>query len=469
MSNFNAYSVLVTENCNLACKYCYEVMSTGHKKNNMSEEVALKTLDFMFDQLGPEDKDLSICFFGGEPTLMPNIIDLMCTEGKKLAVKNNKNLSASIITNATNMNKQLYNTFKKHLNIWGSTQLSVDGPNDIQDAYRVFKNGAGSFDKIESNLVYWKELFGRTLNVHGVLNKNSIGRLYESFIYFREKWEIEKIWFIPAKDDAFTPDDVDIYERELKKIYEYVMKDVRENKRLNEVEFYAPLDRALRDGKMGKPCGAGANYCTITAKGDIWPCHHLYFVDEKRDLYLGNVFDGVDLNKKRIWDEYDGDDLVGCEDCEHPSCYRCIAENYEKYGTPFTQIKGLHCGFMKVDLKYQKLIREELEAMGLINKKEKECGDCLGNARDCVGKVGDCPKVVSVDECVFDRGDCTQFKSPPKEFEEVGSKDDETCEDTTTKEDKCCGTDCCSNKGDNVMKDMIDDIIKVLVKYHNNL
>lgn len=466
MVKFSNYSVLVTENCNLACKYCYEVTSSGHKNKKMNEKTAEDAVYFMFEQVKDDEdvKEITVSFFGGEPTLMPSIIDIMCSKGKELSKEYNKHFYASMITNATNMNKKLYDVLKKHNDIWQSTQLSIDGPYDIQDEYRVTKANKGSFHLIQKNMPYWKELYGDRLNIHGVINPNSVGRLYESFLFFREEWNVPKLWFLPSKAD-WTDEHIELYERELEKIYNYVLEKVKLNNNTEEVSNYAPLDRALRDGAMGKPCGAGESYCTITSDGGIWPCHHFYFIDHKEELKLGSIYSDVDQNKKRLWDEYDVSDLIGCEECSHPACYRCIAENYEKYKNPFVQIKGKHCAFMLLDHKYQQKLRKELEKMGLINKKsesDKSATKCLGLIRDCVGKSGDCDVVVSVDECVFDREDCTNFSSKNiKDFEAVCETQETTCE---KKEDTCC----CKPDG-NALKNMLDEVIGVLVKYHNKL
>ena len=469
---FHAYSLLVTEDCNLACKYCYEVNSSGHKKVHMTEKTADQFLTFVMDQaklMKGKNKNVSVCFFGGEPVLAIDIIDYICTEAKKLFANTNINFTTYIITNATLMNEKIYNIFKKHMDMFTSCQLSVDGPHDIQDSNRVTKSGKGTFQRIEDNLKYWKSLFGNKLNVHGVLSKSSVGRLYESYLYFREIWELKRIWFLPCKDPNFTEEDIILYDQEMKKIYEYVMNDARTNNRLNEIEYYAPLDRCLRDGASDKPCGAGDTYCVVTSNGDIYPCHHLYYINPDRGTYLGNIFDGVDLSKKYIWSAYDNTDLVGCEDCDHPSCYRCVAENYEKYKTPFVQITGIHCKFMKIDLKYQRLIRKEIEKMGLIEPSKNKS---KGAISDCVGKTGHCDIVTSLEDCTFDRGiECKQFSAAPIDFNQVGKKQ-EVCKvkeksECKVKEKSECS---CSNYEEvDVLVAILDEVIEVLVKYHTIL
>lgn len=367
MNELNAFSVLVTENCNLACKYCYEITNggMGHNKNRMTEEIARDSVHFMFDH-AKQSPDIAVSFFGGEPTLAPDIIDIMCTTGKELSKKHDKPFFASMITNATIMNENLYGVLKKHRDIWQSTQLSIDGPEEIQDEYRVTKGGDGSFALIKKALPYWKALYGKNLNIHGVLNKKSIPKLFDSYLYFRHVWKEDALWWIPAKSTEYDDEDFIAYDQQLGKITQYILQRVRRERDVREINYYAPLNRALNDKhERGKPCGAGMNYCAITAKGEIWPCHHFYFIDKKREMYMGNIYDGVDLARKRIWDAYDDSDMRGCDGCPQTSCFRCPAENFEENGSPFSQIKGSHCRFMMIDYKYQEIIREQLNIMGL--------------------------------------------------------------------------------------------------------
>ena len=65
---------LLTENCNLRCKYCFEGSSRNVKKV-MSSETAHRGINLLCDQAeqayqaGYTDSNVSITFFGGEPLL----------------------------------------------------------------------------------------------------------------------------------------------------------------------------------------------------------------------------------------------------------------------------------------------------------------------------------------------------------------------------------------------------------------
>ena len=88
-----------------------------------------------------------------------------------------------------------------------------------------FSGGKGSFDQIENNLPLWKSIFKtkkdlyRRLNVHGCFNKTTLPFMFEGFKYFKEKWDVPSIWFMPIHSDlTYTEEDTNIYKDQLLKI-----------------------------------------------------------------------------------------------------------------------------------------------------------------------------------------------------------------------------------------------------------
>lgn len=450
--NDKTFCLLLSENCNFACKYCYERSGKGHNKNNMSKEVAMDVLNYIFNQ---NEEEVILSLFGGEPTMNPSVIDLICTEGKRMAKEQSKRFSVGMITNGSLMNRNLYDIMKKHIDVINDIQLSIDGNKDTQDLTRVKADGSGSFGDVEAMIPYWKALFPN-LNIHGVLNKDTMGNLSENYRFFLDEWGIPFLWFLPAKDDRYTMDDVKIYDEEMGKIYDYIMSNVRETKDLTLLKGYQPLNMALNmSDSIGKPCGIGAGYQVITTKGDIWPCHHLYFIDTDNETKMGDIYNGVDNNRSRIWDEYDADDMIGCEECDLTHCFRCPAENFESNGSPFVQITGISCEFMFVDTKYQKLIEKELIEMGLLRKKEEGNGGCGCGCGDESG-----PTVREYDDVspnktgcdivqrVMSDGTVTDLSGlPASEIPEVENSDDPNTN----------------------LKNLLNDMIEVMVSYHNKL
>ena len=68
---------VVTQDCQLACKYCYLV----GKNNNgrMSIDIAKKAVDYILDNpIFFNEKSVSFDFIGGEPFLEIDLIDNLC-------------------------------------------------------------------------------------------------------------------------------------------------------------------------------------------------------------------------------------------------------------------------------------------------------------------------------------------------------------------------------------------------------
>lgn len=136
--------LMVSQNCNLACRYCYGGESgTFNQKGFMSEEIADKCMDFILQNAG-EQSFQKIIFFGGEPLLNYKVIKH--TIERWNSVKDlypNKNIYFGLTTNGVLLNEEIVRFFKK--NNVGVT-VSVDGPPEIHNYNRPFRDGSKSFD-----------------------------------------------------------------------------------------------------------------------------------------------------------------------------------------------------------------------------------------------------------------------------------------------------------------------------------
>ena len=66
--------ILFTENCTLACKYCYETRNRCcSKSTNMNFNTIRNAVDFAYNEARRLDyKNISFLIFGGEPLLNPD-------------------------------------------------------------------------------------------------------------------------------------------------------------------------------------------------------------------------------------------------------------------------------------------------------------------------------------------------------------------------------------------------------------
>lgn len=409
-----AASFLVSEDCLLNCSYCFE----HHKKKKMTPEIMERGIDFLIEGARKHNQRANVSLFGGEPTLAPEIIEHGFKCGVQRMEQTGVGIDFGMITNAVIMNDCLYNlfeTYMKPLNF--QVQLSIDGPAHIQNKNRPTKTGEPSFPMVEKSVKRYKELFKdnyRALSVHGCLTPNTIKHMYECYIFFREEWELEPIWFLPVIELPWTEKNVEEYQIESEKVYNYIMKRVRKEKNIKEIELYSPFSNCfMQRNKRPVPCGAGKTYATITADGDLYPCHQIYYNDKEGDTCIGNIWYGVDEDRRRVFSLYEDEDLSCGTSCDFTKCYRCIGSNYVFKGSMFSQIKDNYCKLMKIDQYFQEKIKREVEEMGLMKNQDQyqpgnnpDNPDCLCDSRgtqnigcdivdpNCREVVNNCVKVI---------------------------------------------------------------------------
>ena len=106
---------IVTEDCNLRCKYCY----VTHKSSNarMTFETAKKFIDYIFKIKRNEQHAVILDFIGGEPFLEIDLIDQICDYFKIKAFELNDewywNYRINVCTNGVNYNAEKIQNFIK--------------------------------------------------------------------------------------------------------------------------------------------------------------------------------------------------------------------------------------------------------------------------------------------------------------------------------------------------------------------
>ena len=393
---FTSASFLLTENCNLNCKYCFE----EHNKNTMTEEVAKAGIDFLIaNAIENNVPDIGVTLFGGEPLLNMDIAEYLMDYATTQSRIKRVNFNASIITNGTIMNDRVKKFVKKYVDIM-SVQISIDGIKEVHDMYRVTNTGKGSFDMVESNLQDWIDLYKDypgNFSIHGCSNNKTLSKLFESFKYFFEKWDIERQWYMPINSNDWTLEDAKLYDSELNKIADYLIEVTRKSGNTRALMAYAPLNKCTFDAFPSSPCGAGKTYCTVTAHGHLYPCHQIYFNDVEESMKFGNVLDldNSDLSRISIFESYDRKDLSCVKedpDCDAYGCYICIGDNIKENGSILSVAGGCgpRCSMSKSERTIQKRLMKELEKMGLMNSNNNDNiidsgEDCRCNARSGSG------------------------------------------------------------------------------------
>ena len=133
-------TIAPTRACNFACPYCYE---KDRASVRMTEKIQEGILEFV--KKHKMIKSLFITWYGGEPTLSISTIKYLSTKMQKMV----DNYSAMIITNGYRLDKLVPSIEDLRIS---KIQVTIDGTKKTHDQTRRLLNGAGTFDKIMSNL-----------------------------------------------------------------------------------------------------------------------------------------------------------------------------------------------------------------------------------------------------------------------------------------------------------------------------
>jgi uncharacterized protein len=182
-SNFHVMAKPIGPICNLDCKYCFylekEVLYPQTEKWAMREEV----LDSYIRQY-IEAHDMPVVNFawqGGEPTLLGveyfrRLVEIQA----KYA--NGKRITNAFQTNGILLSDSWAELFLKHQFLIG---ISIDGPRELHDTYRVDKGGQPTFDRVMRGIELLKRHkveFNTLTTVH---RANSVAPL-EVYRFLRE-------------------------------------------------------------------------------------------------------------------------------------------------------------------------------------------------------------------------------------------------------------------------------------------
>ena len=140
----------MAERCNLNCSYCYFFNGKDNSYKNRPAYITEENVEQLISFLSKGVDDLTIKkivfgFHGGEPLLYgKKNFDELCEKlTNKLSHK--VKLSFSVQTNGLLLDPKWINIFHKHKVDIG---ISIDGPKEFHDKYRVDHFGIGSYDRL---------------------------------------------------------------------------------------------------------------------------------------------------------------------------------------------------------------------------------------------------------------------------------------------------------------------------------
>ncbi len=173
-----ALHVITTYKCNLACIYCYEGKGELEHKS-MDKKTTSCAIQFIKNLTeNNSSKSVGIELFGGEPLLNMPMNLYVAKELHQWCEETGRYFSVNAITNGTLSTEQNVSDLAQY---HCSFLVTLDGPQEIHDQRRVYKNGKGTFNDIMEGLYRVRdENLGIMIRINvDESNKNHIVPLFE--------------------------------------------------------------------------------------------------------------------------------------------------------------------------------------------------------------------------------------------------------------------------------------------------
>lgn len=140
----------ITHDCNLRCQYCaysgIDPNNRSHSSRHMPLSLAKQAINFYLNHSNACD-ELAISFYGGEPLLRIDDIQHIVSFARKSA--GTKPISLNLTTNGTLLTDDVVDFL---IDNKFSIMISIDGPAEIHNRYRIFPNGAPTHGIILKNI-----------------------------------------------------------------------------------------------------------------------------------------------------------------------------------------------------------------------------------------------------------------------------------------------------------------------------
>jgi len=316
--------------CNLNCSYCFylrkELLYPG-SSFRMNDEVLDKYICQLIES-HHSDK-VTVAWQGGEPTLMGVGFYRRAIELQEKYRRPGMTFENTMQTNGTLLDDEWCEFLRENDFLIG---ISIDGPRELHDAYRVDKKGMPTFDKAIRGLRLLQK-HGVEYNVLVTVNRTNADRPLDVYRFLRDEAGTSWMQFIPMierlSEGAVTPyqQGATVSDRTVESeqwgsfliaiFDEWVGHDVG---KIFVQTFEAAVRSWLGTGSSGMcifdpVCGHGL---ALEHNGDLYSCDH--FVEP--GYLLGNIIQGhmIDLVGSKQQRKFGQDKLDtlprSCRECK---------------------------------------------------------------------------------------------------------------------------------------------------------
>lgn len=337
--NVSIMYLILSQTCNLACGYCYlkDMIEDNPltEEAYMSEEMIISAIDYFRDLVVGKVVHPQIVLYGGEPTLNKNLPLVL-----EYAMEQIPNVQLSMVTNATTITTTLARQLAKY-NV--NVGVSVDGPEYLHNAKRIFRGGEGSFNRTMEGYRILDDA-GVRVGISCTITPNNAPTLLETMEWFLDDAEVNGIDFnllVGEKD----PDYPELAAQGLIKCYRLSQqRDIPLERVLRRVIPFSEGELYLHD------CGGTGNQIVVSPGGMVGACQGFLNSGE----FFFNMGDVPNPNKHPLWLSWRKRSPINIAECQACPAMGicgggCFYGSYEEHGD-IMQIDPIHCAHVLATL-----------------------------------------------------------------------------------------------------------------------
>jgi len=282
-------TLFLDHQCNLRCTYCYN----GEKfTRRMSRETMEKAVALILERPAAE---LHVSFFGGEPLMHRDFVR-QTVEHVEQAVAAKAGPKPDLLflmnTNGTLLDDRAMELLSPPRR-W-SVFVSLDGPKEVHDKYRVNLGGRGSFDDVAAGLERLQEagIPRAVLAVFGPETAPFLGETLRTILPF----EPGRIQLSANYRDEWTDESIEGLRAGLDAAGDVMMELFRSGKAMPIEPIHGKILTHLKGGiPCPSRCLLGGKEITVSPTGKLYPCAQMVGEDDDDTLVIGHVDTGLDV------------------------------------------------------------------------------------------------------------------------------------------------------------------------------
>lgn len=319
----NVCYMITSEQCNLACKYCFlgnndECKRSNFSLENMSKETADKAIEFFIKQIKlsgldkEEDNKPAIIFYGGEPLVNYDVLVYIAEKINALreVEKCVKNMELSMVSNGLLLTEERALKLKE---LGVAIAISVDGFTEEANSMRVDIAGNNVFNKILKTLDMCKKV-GVDVSLSVTLSEETIKNT-KDILELVDKYGVTSFGFnIMMSDENFV-----LPQEYNEKAAQFIIDEFVELRKrgIYEDRIMRKLKSFTKSQVYFSDCAAtGGGQIVIAPNGQVGICHGClhnkqYFVSHVDD----ETFDATKHKDFIEWSQLTPVNKEKCQDC----------------------------------------------------------------------------------------------------------------------------------------------------------